>query len=115
DSYLPTREGFDIGFDTSASDGIRIIWSYLIGLFKLRNDFDINHPSLLIFDEPRQQEANKISFAKLLKSTAQLCEDNGQIIFATSEEKHVLEDLLQGEKYTMRSFDTNDGKIIRKF
>lgn len=43
DNYLPTREGYDIGFDTSASDGIRIIWGYLISLFTVGQRFATNH------------------------------------------------------------------------
>ena len=114
ETYLPTREGFDIGFDTSASDGIRIIWSYLLSLFKVSRELDTNHPQLVIFDEPRQQEANKVSFTSLLKSAAELSAGGGQIILATSEEKVAIEISLEGSSYNMVSFDKLDGKIIRK-
>lgn len=113
DNYLPTREGFDLGFDTSASDGIRVIWSYLISLFSLRETFQTNHPGILIFDEPRQQEANKLSFAGLLRGASQ-ASSAGQIIFATSEEEEVLKEALEGCKYTLRSFSPSEGKILRK-
>lgn len=113
DTYLPTREGFDLGFDTSASDGIRVIWSYLISLFSLREKFQTNHPGILVFDEPRQQEANKLSFAGLLKGASEAA-NSGQIIFATSEEEDVLKSALEGCKYTLRSFSPVDGKILRK-
>ncbi|MFV8845024.1 hypothetical protein [Serratia fonticola] len=114
DNYLPTREGYDIGFDTSASDGIRIIWGYLISLFAVGRRYQTNHPGVIIFDEPRQQEANKVSFAELLKDAAESTRDNGQIIFATSEDESVLVDALKGYKYKIVSFDKNDGKLIRK-
>jgi hypothetical protein len=114
ETYLPTREGFDLGFDTSASDGIRIIWSYLIGLFKLSKDYDLNHPKILIFDEPRQQEAKKVSFTELLKESAAACAKEGQIILATSEDEGVLVSALGSTRYTMRSFPAGDGKILRK-
>ncbi|MGQ3089740.1 MAG: hypothetical protein ACT6RZ_03765 [Methylophilus sp.] len=113
DTYLPTREGFDLGFDTSASDGIRIIWSYLISLFSLRDLFKTNHPAILIFDEPRQQEANKVSFTGLLKGASEAA-NSGQIIFATSEEEDVLENALQGCDYTLHSYSPSEGKILRK-
>jgi len=113
DTYLPTREGFDLGFDTSASDGIRVIWGYLISLFSLREKFHTNHPGILVFDEPRQQEANKLSFAGLLKGASEAAQ-NGQIIFATSEEEEILEKALQGSNYTLKSFSPADGKILRK-
>jgi hypothetical protein len=114
DNYLPTREGFDIGFDTSASDGIRIIWSYLLSLFKMRNNYETNHPGVLILDEPRQQEANKLSFTELLKTASELCAKSGQIIFATSEDEKVLKEALGSKQYTLVSFDATQGKIIRK-
>ena len=114
ETYLPTREGFDLGFDTSASDGIRIIWSYLIGLFKLSKDYETNHPQVLIFDEPRQQEAKKVSFTELLKESAAACAGRGQIILATSEDEDVLVSALGDSPYSMRSFPASDGKILRK-
>lgn len=114
DTYLPTREGFDIGFDTSASDGIRIIWSYLLSLFKLGNELNTNHPKLVVFDEPRQQEANKFSFTTLLKSASELCNNGGQVILATSEESSVIKASLEGIHYHMFSSEKAEGKIIRK-
>lgn len=114
DTYLPTREGYDIGFDTSASDGIRIIWGYLLSLFAVGRQYSTNHPGIVIFDEPRQQEANKVSFAELLRDAAKSTSNGGQIIFATSEEESVLTDALKGHSYNIVSFDKNDGKLIRK-
>ncbi|QCF26493.1 hypothetical protein [Hydrocarboniclastica marina] len=113
DTYLPTREGFDLGFDTSASDGIRVIWSYLISLFHLRDTCQTNHPGVLIFDEPRQQEANKLSFTGLLRGASRAA-NSGQIIFATSEEEQVLETALEGADYTLLSFSPAEGKVLRK-
>lgn len=115
ENYQPTREGYDIGFDTSASDGIRIIWGYLISLFAVGHEFSTNHPGIVIFDEPRQQEANKVSFAELLKDAAQTSKNGGQIIFATSEDESVLRAALAGEQYTIAAFDKINGKLIRKF
>lgn len=114
ENYLPTREGYDIGFDTSASDGIRIIWGYLISLFAVGLKFKTNHPGVIIFDEPRQQEANKLSFSELLKDAAESTKEGGQIIFATSEDESVLVNALSGYDYTIISFDGSDGKLIRK-
>jgi len=114
ETYLPTREGFDLGFDTSASDGIRIIWSYLIGLMKVSNQYNANHPKLIVFDEPRQQEAKKVSFTQLLKESAVACQGQGQIILATSEDETSLLAALGDVKYTMLSYPATDGKILRR-
>ncbi|HEJ6973761.1 TPA: hypothetical protein ACGCBI_002662 [Serratia marcescens] len=115
ENYQPTREGFDIGFEVSASDGIRMIWGYLISLFATGKKYSTNHPMVIIFDEPRQQETNKLSFSELLKDAAKTSLNGGQIIFATSEEESVLEAALAGEEYTMKSFKKEEGKLIRKF
>lgn len=114
DNYLPTREGYDIGFDTSASDGIRIIWGYMISLFSVGLKYDTNHPGVVIFDEPRQQETNIISFSSLLKDAACAVKDKGQIIFATSESVSDLEIALDGCDYKIYSIDDDNGKLIRK-
>lgn len=114
ETYLPTRDGFDLGFDTSASDGIRIIWSYLIGLFKVGYEHHTNHPHVLIFDEPRQQEAKKVSFTALLKAASFSGTGHGQIILATSEDEDAIVSALEGHPHTLYSFPPEDGKILRK-
>ena len=71
DNDLPTREGFDLGFVTSASDAIHIVWAYRRGLLEGRTGSRQNHPGLLMFDEPRQQAADPLSFQALLRRAAQ--------------------------------------------
>jgi hypothetical protein len=93
--YLPRREDFDLQSDISASDSIRVIWAYLLGLFEVSRHYDTNHPKLLIFDEPRQQSANPVSFAALLRRAAGAAERGGQVLFATSEELGSLREMLE--------------------
>lgn len=115
DNYRPTREGFNLGFDLSASDNIRIIWAYLEGLFELARsqDFSTNHAGVLLFDEPRQQEAKEISFAKLLERAAKSKQFGQQVIFATSEKLSELKLMTDGLEVKILSFD---GRVItRKF
>ena len=52
---LPIIEGFDMKFDSSASDNIRGIWAYTLALMQTSATFNGNHPNMLIFDEPDQQ------------------------------------------------------------
>ena len=84
-TYRPTREGFDLGFDLSASDNIRTIWAYLQALLELAHEQPTNHLGLLVFDEPRQQEAAELSFERLLRRAARAKDRHQQIVFATSE------------------------------
>ena len=67
------------------SDNIRIIWAYIEGLLELASEFALNHPGLIIFDEPRQQEAKEVSFEKLLVRATKTLSRHQQVLFLTSE------------------------------
>lgn len=54
ENYLPTSEGFDMKFDSSASDNIRAIWAYTLALLRTSNEVGGNHPQIVMFDEPGQ-------------------------------------------------------------
>ncbi|BCF95988.1 hypothetical protein PPGU19_005570 [Paraburkholderia sp. PGU19] len=96
DNYRPTRDGFNLGFDLSASDNIRIIWAYLEGILELSRGYATNHLGFLIFDEPRQQEAKEMSFAQLLSRTSESGVAKQQVIFATSEKWEKLKEMVSG-------------------
>ncbi len=38
ESYLPVIEGFDMKFDSSASDNIRAIWAFILALLQTSNE-----------------------------------------------------------------------------
>jgi phage shock protein A len=105
DNYLPTREGFDLGFVTSASDAIRIVWAYLLGMLEVSQNFETNHPRLLMFDEPRQQAADPLSFQALLRRAAHDAVNGAQVLFATSEPEVSLEAFLEGLNYAQTTFE----------
>ena len=90
DSYRPEKEGFEIGFETSASDAIRLKWAYQLSLLELASGKPTNHPGVLIFDEPRQQSSSRPSFQNLLSRAAIAKRRNQQVIFSTSEDLETL-------------------------
>jgi hypothetical protein len=98
DTYKPIHDGFelsfDLQFDLSASDLIRMIWAYVISLLELSKDFDLNHLGLLVLDEPRQQSTAIGSLREFLKDASKSIKSNQQVIFATSEEEEPLKELL---------------------
>lgn len=110
-TYKPERDGFNLGFDLSASDNIRSIWSYLIALLELDRNFETNHPGLLILDEPRQQEASKISFATLLRRVQNSGSFDQQVIFATSETLTDLKESLIGVEHNLIEVS---GRVVKK-
>jgi hypothetical protein len=110
DSFRPQKEGFEIGFELSASDAIRLKWAYHLALLELSRTDATNHPGFVVFDEPRQQAAREISFKKLLERAASAKAAGQQVIFATSEDRARLEGFLNRIDCTYRAFD---GYIVK--
>ncbi|WP_157570567.1 hypothetical protein [Microtetraspora malaysiensis] len=102
--YLPRRDDFDIQADISASDSIRVIWAYLLGLLEVSNRMETNHLGLLILDEPRQQSAKEISFRALLDRASRDAEGR-QVVFATSEALSSLRGMLSDIPHHLHVID----------
>lgn len=82
----PSVVGYDdVGFQASASDVIRLRWSYAMSLMRVSTAIGGPHPGLLMMDEPRQQEV--ASFSEFLRLAAGV---SGQIILTTSEPVSVI-------------------------
>jgi hypothetical protein len=87
-SGKPGVDGYDdVRFQASASDVIRLRWSYALSLMSVSQAVGGPHPGLLMMDEPRQQEVE--SFREFLALAAR---HEGQIILMTSEPVNVIED-----------------------
>jgi hypothetical protein len=99
-NYRPIRDENEL-WGMSASDTIRTIWAYLVGLLEISRKGDTNHLGLLILDEPRQQSADKVSFRALLKRVANT--GNQQVIFATSEDEETLKIMLKDLPHELKS------------
>ncbi|EBO5051105.1 hypothetical protein EGH56_23500 [Klebsiella aerogenes] len=113
-TYKPTVDGIDIGSEASASDNIRVIWSYLYSLLMLdtyAKNISTNHLGLLIMDEPRQQETKDASFRTFIKKASESYVQEKQIIMGTSEKLTDLIAMLDGLHVNLMHFDSN---IIRK-
>lgn len=99
DTYRPVHEGFDLGFDLSASDMVRVIWAYLIAILEVSKPPRGHHSNMLLLDEPRQQETSRLSFKALLTRAATAGMMGSQIIIATSEEQDELESMMAGLEF----------------
>ena len=111
ENYRPQKEGFEIGFELSASDAIRLKWSYQIALMELAREYPTNHPGFVVFDEPRQQETAKLSFRRLLERAATAKLAKQQVIFATSEDTEQLKSFLMNLDCNLLDFE---GPIVRR-
>jgi hypothetical protein len=110
DTYQPVYERFDLGFDLSASDMVRTIWSHRISLLEVARQFANRHAQLLVFDEPRQQSTDPLSFTALFERAGQAVGYGQQVIFATSEPEVSVRAMLRGVDHQYLGFD---GKMIR--
>ena len=71
-SLLPTIDGFDMKFDSSASDGIRVIWAFTMALLQVSIEKEGNHPGIIIFDEPAQQSIVPEDMKSFIKSVVEI-------------------------------------------
>lgn len=112
-SQLELREiKSDIKADSSASDFVRLIWSYLLALYQTSAEPSMrgNHPGCLLLDEPGQHSMRSISQHALLQLLSG--EQNLQSIVAASfdEEESVFRVATDGLQYQLIEWE---GKILR--
>lgn len=94
-SLLPTIDGFDMKFDSSASDGIRVIWAFTMALLQVSLEKDGNHPGVIIFDEPAQQSIVPEDMKSFIESVVEI--DNPfQILTAITLNSQELIDIIDG-------------------
>ncbi|WP_430611664.1 AAA family ATPase [Flavobacterium sp. JP2137] len=106
-----------IRINSSASDFVRNVWAYSLAL--LQNG--INHPGIIMFDEPGQHRTNLNSLKALFKTCSEIGER--QTIIFTSIDKQLNDDEmidldlliedLESDKYKLIRLD-NLHKVIRK-
>ena len=109
--HRPTHDGFDLGFNLSASDMIGTILACLYGLLEVSLTHSTNHAGLLILDQPRQQETAAVSFKEFLNRAAGARAANQQVVFATSEDSTNLRSMLQALPHQYIEFE---GKTLSK-
>jgi hypothetical protein len=95
ESLLPTIDGFDMKFDSSASDGIRVIWAFTMALLQVSIEKNGNHPSVIIFDEPAQQSIVPEDMKSFIYSAVELGK-SCQIITAITLNSKELIDIIEG-------------------
>jgi hypothetical protein len=67
--------------------------------------FESNHLGLLLLDEPRQQQTDKVSFAEFAKRASSARDHQEQVIILTSEDEDTLASMLRGIEYQYLVFD----------
>lgn len=95
----------DIGFEASASDGIRLKWAYYLALLELDEQYSTNHAGLVVFDEPGQQAADPVNLTSLFQEAAKDTTGRHQILIATSEKEHSIKEGLGDRPYNLIAFN----------
>lgn len=85
-TQLDTGEIYNIRFDSSASDFIRCLWAYYISLMQTSIKYQGNHPNLLLFDEPKQQDMSEEGFKVFLRKLSEFSVAQ-TFVFASFENK----------------------------
>ncbi|MDM1086664.1 hypothetical protein [Myroides odoratimimus] len=122
--YFPVYKAYDdiktpqsIRTNSSASDFVRNIWAYTLSL---RNE-GLNHPGVIIFDEPGQHRTKLSSLKALFKASTKV-NDKQTIIFTSIDNKlnddedidlNVLIEDLVSDDYQLIRLD-NSHKVIKK-
>lgn len=102
DGELVERE---IGFEVSASDGIRLKWAYYLSILIVCRDLGGNHIGFLVFDEPGQQQMKEVDLSKMLQWVAKNVSDKMQVNISTSENRDRVRSALGGSFATLREFE----------
>ncbi len=104
ETCLPLIDGFDMKFDSSASDNIRIIWSFTIALLQTSLAKRGNHPSIIIFDEPAQHSIVTSDMESLIQSVLDI-EGAAQVIVGITLNNEELKQFIE-------NLPEEDAKII---
>lgn len=104
-TLTPVNDGVELAFDLtlgiSASDTIRTKWAYFVALLETALFSGVgSHAGLLMFDEPRQQEADRADLGAFVRHLGSLPPADAQVIYATSERSDELDALLAAVPHT---------------
>lgn len=112
DNYLPVAQKmvgeqlfYNIKFDSSASDFIRCLWSYYTAIFKTSVAFQTNHPMLLIFDEPKQQDMAISNFKSFLTELSQFKEQQILVFASFENSDSSFAEATQGLKFSLNRIE----------
>ncbi|MYV77969.1 hypothetical protein GT352_29155 [Streptomyces sp. SID1046] len=103
----PAHGDSDLGFQGSASDGLKLRWAYLLSLVQVSMGMEGSHPSLLLLDGPRMYDVEPGAMRTFLRSCSALNSDGlrSQIILTLSEEPGVIEEWLAGCDYEVLNIE----------
>lgn len=102
----------DIKSDSSASDFVRLIWSYLLALYQTSSNPGLqgNHPGILMLDEPGQHSMAADSQHALLKQLAGETKLQSIVAASFDETEEVFRQATEGIDFKLIEWE---GKLLR--
>ncbi|WNO73087.1 hypothetical protein [Streptomyces sp. AM8-1-1] len=99
----PAHGDSDLGFQGSASDGLKLRWAYLLSLVQTSAAVGGCHPGLLLLDGPRMYDVEPAAMRSFLRSCSQLRGEGGraQVILTLSEDPAVIREWLSNCAYSI--------------
>ena len=108
----PTREGFDVDTDASASDVVRTKVAYLESIRSIGAEVG-THPGFLVLDEPRQQDIAREDFGAILRYLSSVSAP-GQVVVTSASDTDELDELLGDTRERVNLLDLGTDRIIRR-
>lgn len=109
---IRTKVQTSLTADSSASDFVRLIWSYLLALYQTSSmrGFEGHHPGLLLMDEPGQHSMRSISQHALLQLLSGQTGLQSIVAASFDENESVFKEATAGLKFQLIQWE---GKVIR--
>jgi len=111
--YINKKDGVflpqSIRINSSASDFVRNIWAYTLSLLNK----GINHPGIIMFDEPGQHRTNLSSLKALFKTSSEIKEKQTIIFTSIDKPLHNEQDEKIDLDILIEELDSNNYKLIR--
>lgn len=109
---IRTKVQTSLTADSSASDFVRLIWSYLLALYQTSSmrGFEGHHPGLLLMDEPGQHSMRSISQHALLQLISGQAGLQSIVAASFDENESVFKEATAGLNFQLIQWE---GKVIR--
>lgn len=109
---IRTKVQTSLTADSSASDFVRLIWSYLLAMYQTSSSqgFEGHHPGLLLMDEPGQHSMRSISQHGLLQLLSGQTGLQSIVAASFDENESVFKEATAGLKFQLIQWE---GKVIR--
>lgn len=100
ENYSPVIDGTNLVNVSSASLKVAARLSYILSLFCLKDETEINHLGFILFDSPKDKDLDTNKYRRFLELISGI--ESGQVIISgSSEEKHLYEDLFEEDEFLL--------------